>query len=241
MEKVVTHHPFRTIELEYDREKPQPDWEKETLDNYFHMHDEVWRLKTIREEYEPQLDRAIAWINELRTELYPIEQEIDLLELATGLRDDNPMPGFEGSISLQLDNFRKATKKHNEDLIALHTLITQCIGEHNVFLKDYETFDEWFESFASGPLHQLYMRYEDISVHTVSLDRDHQSFLETWSPVIQAERDYFERATDAFEAYTELAEASEKLYRRAEKVDDSLDDFIKKNKNGGDGQWRKFP
>src|SRR5690606_32435517 len=100
-EKVVTHHPFRTIELEYDREIIPPDFEKETLANYFHMHDEVWRLKTMREEYEPRLDEAIRQIDSLRAEIYPIEQEIDVLELVTGLREDNPMPGFEGSISLQ--------------------------------------------------------------------------------------------------------------------------------------------
>lgn len=240
MEKVVIHHPLRTITLEYDRDKPQPDWEKETLDDYLHMHDEVWRLQAMRERAEPQLEKAIAWTTELRTALYPIEQEIDLLELATGLREDDFMPDFEGSVSLQLDDFRKAARKHNDDLMELHAQVAQCTEEHNVFLKEYDVFEDWFEEFSDGPLHQLYLRYEELSVDTVSLDSDHQAFLGQWAPTLQAERDYFERAADVFEAYTELVEAADKLYRRAEQVDEALEDFVKKNKNGGSGGWKRF-
>lgn len=241
LEKVVTHHPFRTIELEYDREMTPPDFEKKTLANYFHMHDEVWRLKILREDIEPRLDEAIRQIDTLRAEIYPIEQEIDVLELITGLREDNPMPeGFDGSISIQIDNFRKAARKHNDDIMALYELINRCTEEHNAFLKEYEDFDKWFEAFANGPLHELYMRYEELSVDTVSLDRDHQAFLEAWSPTIQAERDYFDRAYEAFEAYAELVEASDKLYRKAERVDEALKDFVEKHKGGMSSGWKRF-
>lgn len=240
MEKIVTHHPFRTITLSYDRSKPQPDWEKDALDNYFHAHDEAWRLKTMREDIEPRLDKAIAQTAALRAEIYPIDQEIDVLELATGIRKDDPMPGFEGTLSLQLDGFIKAAKRHNGALQELYELVTRCTAEYNAFLAEHETFEEWFEEFAGGPLHQLYMRYEELNVDTVSLDEDHQAFLEHWAPTLQAERDYFDRATGLFDAYAELVDASNKLYRRAERVNDALGDFVKKNKNGGSSGWKRF-
>ncbi len=240
LEKVVTHHPLRTIVLEYDRGITPPDFEKSALDSYFHMHDEVWRLKTMREDYEPRLERAIAQIAELRTDLYPIEQEIDVLELVTGLREDNPMPGFDGSISLKLDSFREATRKHNDALMALYEGINRVTEEHNAFLKEFDAFEAWFEAFADGPLHELYQRWEELSVDTVSLDNDHQNFLGDWAPTIEAERDYFERASDAFEAYAELVDAANALYRRAETVDAALDEFVKNNKNGGKSGWKRF-
>jgi len=240
LEKVVTHHPFRTIALEYDRGITPPDFEKEALAKYFHMHDEVWRLKCMREEYEPRLDTAIARIAELRAAIFPIEQEIDVLELVTGLREDNPMPGFDGSLSVKLDSFSKSTQKHNDEMMALHQLVTQCTEEHNAFLKEYDAFEAWFEAFDEGPLHELYRRWEELSVDTVSLDNDHQSFLGDWAPIIEAEREYFDRASDAFEAWAELVEASDSLYRRAERVDAALEDFVKKHKNGGSSGWKRF-
>lgn len=240
LEKVVTHHPFRTIALEYDREiTPQP-FEKEALDKYFHMHDEVWRLKTLREDYEPRLNKVIAQIADLRAAIHPIEQEIDILELVTGLREDDPMPGFSGSISLKPDSMLEATRKHNEALNELYNLINRCTEEHNTFLKEFEAFEAWFEAFDDGPLHELYKRWEELSVHTGSLDVDHQAFLGDWAPVIEAERKYFEHASEAFEAYAELVDASNALYRRAERVYGALEDFEKKHKKGFSSGWKRF-
>jgi len=230
LEKVVTLHPFRTIVLEYDRKITPPPFEKETLEKYFHMHDEVWRLKNLREDYEPQLDTAIARIAELRAAIHPIEQEIDILELITGLRKDDPMPGLSGSLSLKLDGFLEATRKHNEALMELYELMNRCTEDYNAFLKAFDEFDAWFEAFDDGPLHELYNRWEELSVHTVSLDNDHQAFLGDWAPVIEAEREYFERASEALEAYAELVDASKALYRRAERVNVALEEFEKKHK-----------
>ncbi|WP_257670663.1 hypothetical protein [Parapedobacter tibetensis] len=243
MEKIVTHHPFRTIELEYDREKPQPDWEKETLDNYFHMHDEVWRLKTMREECEPRLDRAIAQITELHRALPTFIQEVGVLEAVVGLREavDGPQPEDEKSFSIDLHHFRKASNQLSDDLAELYHEITRCTEEHNAFLREFEAFDNWFEAFADGPMHEIYQRYEEISVDTVSLDRDHQAFLETWSPVIHAEREYFDRALSAFNDYADLIDITNDLSERVKILDEALHDFTERNKHGKSGTIKIQP
>ena len=240
LEKVVTHHPFRTIELEYDRQITPPPFEKQALKKYFHMHDEVWRLKTLREDYEPRLNKAIAQIAELRAAIYPIEQEIDILEVVTGLREDDPMPEFSGSLTLKPDSMLEATRKHNEALSELYELINRCTEEYNSFLKAFEEFEAWFEEFDDGPLSELYKRWEELSVHTVSLDDDHQAFLGDWAPIIEAEREYFEHASEAFEAYAELVDASNTLYRRVERAYEAFVAFDKKHKDGFSSGWKRF-
>ena len=240
LETVATPHPFRTIVLDYNREIAPQDFEKETLADYFYMHDKVWQLKTMREQLESLLDDATVQIDTLRAEIYPIEQEIDLLELVTGLREDNPVPGFDGSMSIQIDHFKIATHQHNEDLMVLYELIDRHTEEHNAFLDEFNPFEEWFEAFAEGPMHELYQRYEELSVDIVSVDVDHQSFLEAWSPIIYAEREYFDRAQRTFEAYVELVELSNALYRKAERLDAALDEFLEKHKDGVKSGWKRF-
>ena len=244
MEKTVTHHPFRTIELVYDRDKSQPDWEKETLDQYFHMHDEVWRLKTMREDYEPRLERVIAQINDFHSARPSLVKEVAMLEAVVVLREavDGPQPeDKESSFSIDLNRFRRTCNKHSDDMAALYREITRCTEEHNAFLNEFEAFDNWFEAFAEGPMSKIYQRYDEASVDTVSLDRDHQRFLEAWQPVIHAEREYFSSAQGAFDDYASLVETTNTLYERVNILDKALHDFTERNKHGKSGTVKVQP
>ncbi len=226
METTVTHHPFRDITLAYDRGKPQGERELATLAQYVELHDRVWKLKVMRQGYEPRLAEAALRIDGLRDSLHPIERRVEVMELGLGLRAADGPPPFEGKLTMKLNDFYDDSDRFNDGIHGLYGLIKQVTEEHNRFLDEYNAFDGWFEAFNDGPLYEIFQDWETVSVDTVSLDRDHQAFLEAWGPVWQAEDDYFARAAAAFAAYDDLIRVSDALFLRVKRVQAALDGII---------------
>lgn len=233
METTVTHHPFRDIKLSYDRSKSQTEKEKNTVERYVQMHDGVWHLKNMREEYELRLDEAIAEINELRTALFPIEQQVEIFEVGLGLSAEDNLPVFEGTLTFEMGDFYNACDRYHDNIHELYVLMKRVTDEHNLFLEEYNRFDTWFQEFNDGQLHEIFQNWENISLDTVSLDRDHQDFLEAWGPVWRAEDAYFERAADAFNGYAELIDMSDTLFQRVKRLESALQELIKRNRPEG--------
>lgn len=222
MNTISTSHPLRTIQLAYHTDKTPPAWETEAMKSYFYMHDEVWRLKTVREASEVQLTAILSKMQELTVQLYPIEQEADILEVAFGIRSVDDLPDFDGSLDIDIHTFVHTVLHHEEELQKLHADVTASVEQYNAFLKDYNAFDEWFETFSSGDLYRLYQEWETIRIDTVSLDDDHQNFLDVLSPITDAENRYFDQALACFEQFKELVKTSEKIYRRTEKINEAV-------------------
>ncbi|MFB2121392.1 hypothetical protein [Parapedobacter sp. 2B3] len=250
MEKTITHHPLRTIELRYHPDRPQPEWEKETLAKYIHLHDEVWRLKNMREEYEYRLDKAIAHTNEIIYAISPYRQRLHLLQAVAGIIESvhaRPLDN-SGVFHIDMDDFRTNKERIADDMAALGSEMSRCKEEYNAFINTSEEFDAWFEAFAEGQLHEIYQRYDEASVDTVSLDRDHQNLLEEWQPITFAERLYNDKALSAFFDYTEIVEITDdfsqdvdvmenRLYKRHPEIEKS---GIINIRLGDDGEYHPF-
>lgn len=250
MEKTITHHPLRTIELLYHRDRPQPEWEKETLAKYIRVHDEIWRLKTVREEYEHRLDKAIARMNDFFPTLSPYQQRLHLLEAVAGIMESvhaRPLDN-SGVFRIDMDDFRANRDRINRDVAELGREIARCEEEYTAFIKAFEEFDTWFETFAEGQLHEIYQRYDEVSVDTVSLDRDHQNLLEEWQPIIFAERLYQDKALTAFDQAKEIAEVTDYFSEDVDEVENALQNLHPGIEKSGiinirlddDGEYRAF-
>lgn len=119
METTIIHHPFRDITLAYDREKPQTEMELATLAQYVELHDGVWKLRTLRGEYEPQLNEAVVTIDELRASLFPIEQQVEIFELGLGLSRVNDLPEPDGTVTFEMDDFYDACDRFHDGIHGL--------------------------------------------------------------------------------------------------------------------------
>lgn len=250
MEKTIIHHPLRNIELLYHRDRPQPGWEKETLANYIRIHDEVWRLKTMREEYEHRLDKAIAHSNDIFYALRPYIQRLHVLEAVAGIVESvhaRPLDS-SGVFHIDMDDFRTNKNRINDDKAVLIREMSRCEEEYNTFIHAFEAFDAWFEAFAEGQLHEIYQRYDEVSVDTVSLDRDHQNLLEEWQPITYAEWLYKDKALSAFFEYAEVVEITDNFSEDVDVMENALYKLhpeIEKSsiiniRLGDDGEYRAF-
>src|SRR5690606_27273840 len=123
-------------------DRPQPEWEKETLAQYIHLHDEVWRLKTMREESEHRLNKAIVHGDDISYALLKYRQRLTLLEAVTGIIDSAHALPLDNSGVFRIDmNEVRANKEHfsNET--------DDFIREMATFQKEYNTFKAEFDKF----------------------------------------------------------------------------------------------
>ena len=249
MKKTITHHPLRTIELAYHRDRPQPDWEKETLAQYIHLHDEVLRFKTMCEEYKARLDQLAIRMNEARDAIEALRPQLTLLEAATGIRAAEHVYGEDESHSFRIDMNDFLLKRDNlsEMMAEIRPAMARCTKEYHQYRQDYKVFDEWFEQFDSERMLDIYRRYDEVSVDTVSLDIDHQRLLGAWHPIIFAEREYYEVIEQVFMNYDYVEEAFDFLVEDIEIVKEALHnlhDTRKSNiitiKRTDDGEYHAF-
>jgi len=129
----------------------------------------------------------------------------------------------------------------------LNAVMTRCQQDYDRFVKATETFEIWFEVFDSESMLEIYRRYDEVSVDTVSLDHDHQNLLETWQPIIFAEREYFEKAERVDTSYGIITERTDFLFEDIDMVEDDLRELYNVGKSGiiniqymDDGEYRAF-
>ena len=224
MNKKIIRHPLRTIELLYHSDRSQPDWEKETLAQYVHVHDEVWRLKSMREESERRLNKAIAHREEIFYALLKFRQRLRLLEAVTGIIDSVHARPLDNSGVFRIDmNEMRANRKFlsNETDNFIREMAS-CKEEYNTFKAEFDKFDKWFEAFSSGPLLEIYQRYDEVSVDTVSLDNDHQNLLQLWQPITWDEYAYKDKALSAFTISEETIEIRDEIAEGLDLVEEAL-------------------
>ena len=97
-------------------------------------------------------------------------------------------------------------------------------------------------------MHEIYQRYDEVSVDTVSLDRDHQNLLEEWQPIIFAERLYQDKALTAFDQAKEIAEVTDYFSEDVDEVENALQNLHPGIEKSGiinirlddDGEYRAF-
>ncbi len=219
MKEIVKEHPLKPIILRFDLRKKQPEFETKGLEAYYAMHDSTWRMRTELIDRGNALDELMDEIAELDFSLLPIEQELEFVEAAAGLRDQADLPLMEGSFTINMDELRAAVNAHGE---AMHVLYPKLRAEWEWF-DQYITFiyehEGWIEDDADHLIHQLYARYDEVSVDIVSLDRDQQEFHEAYQVVQDLQDDYFRQGDLFFAQYDKLLMRSNDVYRRFEAAD----------------------
>ncbi|MFB2118749.1 hypothetical protein [Parapedobacter sp. 2B3] len=229
MKEIVKQHPLRPIILEFDMAKPALDFETDALAAYYRQHDRTWETKQRLLQHKDALFQLEVKITELEYLLLPTEQQLDFLEAGFQLTDQNELPFIEEEFTIDVGDFNQGVVYHNRELVELHGLVVaeqEWFNEWADFIYENEDWFDEADDIGDKLIHKVFRHYEEVSVDIVSLDRDQQEFFGTVGEVTELQNEYFDYGETIFNMYTTLHERSEKVYRRAERINDHIDKNI---------------
>ncbi|WP_262249013.1 hypothetical protein [Parapedobacter soli] len=229
MKEIVKQHPLRPIILEFDEDKPKLDFEIKALDAYYRQHDRTWDAKQQLLQHKDALFALEVKITELEYLLLPTEQQLEFLEAGFQLTDQSKLPFIEEEFTIDVGDFNKGVLYHNQELIELHSMVVAEQEWFNAWADHIYENEDWFDEeddIGHQLIHKVFRHYEEVSVDIVSLDRDQQEFFDAVGEVTELQSEYFDYGEAVFKLYTALHERSEKVYRRAERLNDHIDKNI---------------
>ena len=229
MKEIVKQHPLRAIILEFDMDKPALDFETEALATYYRQHDRTWETKQQLLQHKDALFQLEVKITELEYLLLPIEQQLDFLEAGFHLTDQSGLPFIEEGFTIDVGEFNNDVIQHNRELVELWKGVDAEQKWYNEWADHIYENESWFDEQddkGSDLIHEVFRHYEEVSVDIVSLDRDQQEFFGAVGEVRELQTEYFDYGGVVFDLYTALHERAEKVYRRAERLNDHIDKNI---------------
>lgn len=224
MRHTTKQHPLKPINLSFQENRQPPAFEVEALRQYKKAHDETWKLKVQCQSRIGQLMLLQSEIDDLYFEKFSLEQQLEIFEEALGIGGPAVLPAFDQEIIMDLGGFFDNTVRHNKALQELHTQVVDASSRYNEAIANLYEDDFLIDPMYFDVLSQVYQRYEEVEVDTVSLDRDHQEFLEAYGEVHDLREEYMGVGQRVFDGYSRLHHESEDLYRRSEIVSDRIDE-----------------
>ncbi|RKE56670.1 hypothetical protein [Sphingobacterium detergens] len=226
MKEVVKEHPLRPIILRFDPDKPQLEFETKGLSAHYLMHDLTWEAQQKLRKLNEQLGEIDIKIAELEYYLFPIEQDLDILEVFLKIKDPSVLPlnNFDEEIEITIDinELFSSITDHNQQLRDLHSEVsTACIAYEQHYDMIYEK-ESWIDEQLWKDVHQIYVNYLNVKVDIVSLDRDQEEFREVLSDVFDYQYKYYDYFDLILSVFKTFQKRCDKSYRRAEVVDKGL-------------------
>lgn len=218
MKEIVKEHSLRPIVLRFDIKKKQPEFETDALAAYYAMHDNTWKIRQELIDRQIAFDELMDEIADLEFPLLPIEQELEFVEAAAGLRDQTELPWMEGQFTINLEELQISISEHNEAMQLFYPKLKEAwtwFDQHAEFIYEHES---WITDEQDNLVQQLYERYEEVSVDIVSLDRDQQEFFVAYADVELLQDDYFNQGELVFAHYDKVLNRSDGIYRRFERA-----------------------
>ncbi|HLT88035.1 MAG TPA: hypothetical protein VKZ57_10610 [Sphingobacterium sp.] len=225
---IVKEHPLKNITLDFDDEITPLPFEQEALQSYYEAHDKTWEVKEHVSKIQAELKAADDTIEDLSFRRLGIEQELEILEDWLGVTELEDKELFDGEITIDIGTFFAVCDKHNVDIQNLYEKIVDLTETYNRDIENIYDDDAVINPEYFNALDEVYPRYEEVSVHTVSLDDDHQAFLEEYGKVEELFFHYTALAREIFDKYKNLVDTTQIIYRRVEVVDQLLRDKLKR-------------
>jgi len=228
LKTIVKKHPLKDIILDFDQDITPPPFEQEALHHYYEAHDKAWAIKQHTTAVKKKLEEASVIIEDLTLRRLGMEQELEILEDWLGVTQLTDMPYFEESITIDINVFMETCLKHNDELQQLYEIINDLTKTYNRDLDNLYEDDYLIDPMYFEVLDDVYQRYEEVSVHTVSLDDDHQAFLGEYGTIDKLFFQYLDLAEEVFDRYKTLVEVSQGVYNRIEDVDVLIKEKIRR-------------
>src|SRR5690606_34402224 len=112
MKEIVIEHPLRPIILRFDLTKEKPAFEVEGLEAYYAKHDSTWEMRVELIRQRSLLIDLMDELTEIEFALLPVEQELEFIEAAAGLRSQDTLPKLTGRFTINVNDVATALNKH---------------------------------------------------------------------------------------------------------------------------------
>ncbi|MBD1423596.1 hypothetical protein [Sphingobacterium chuzhouense] len=221
MKEIVKEHPLRPIILRFDLKKKALDFEVKALEAYYRMHDQTWETKQDLMYHKDSFLEIDLKTIELEHRLSLIKQQLIFLEAAFKLAENVELPDMGERFSIDIADFYTAVDSHNEDLRALHRLVVeemQWFDDWADYIYENESWFDRQDDKGDELIHQVFRRYDDVSVDIISLDRDQQEFFGVLGDTRKLQQEYFDYGEEVSEQYSRVHHESEAVYQRALRV-----------------------
>lgn len=226
MKHVTKQHPLKPIRLSFEEGKQPPAFEVEALKRYKKAHDETWKRKMWYETQKGQLMLLGSELAELSYEIFDLGERLEPFEEALGIGEPSVLPAFEYDSDFDLNALFDRILQHNQAVQQLHKQMVEASTIYNKAVASLYEDDYLIDPVYFDVLDELYRRYEEVEVDIVSLDKDHQDFLGAYGEVDKLREAYMQQGQQVFEAYAQLIDDSEEVYKRADVVQDQLDEMM---------------
>lgn len=224
---IIKEHPLRDIVLEFDDAVEAPDFEQKALSLYYEAHDKTWALREHARKQVKKLKRVDRILDNLNLDRLRLLQGLEVVAEALLHKEREDATMVDEEITLDVTALLEAVEEHNRAFTEVYKSIDKLSRVYNEDIENVLEDDYLIDPRYFGVLSELYQRYDEISVHTVSLDDDHQSFLGVYAEVADEYWRYFSRTGQVFDRYANLLESSDRVYALAEEIQDKLNMVIR--------------
>ena len=173
-------HPLRTISFDCDETKTALPFEKELLEAYIKLHDDLYAV-------DRKGSKMIYDYKEVEQELAIVEKVFAPLEVKiNGFLEQLRLAKTNKDVSLlENEDFINGVNIYDQEINYFHeNLYTVLSGKMDAIEEDYQVFDtdydavhEKHDAYEAGPRNELMEKYNDCSMDLCTYDDDEQEFL----------------------------------------------------------------
>ena len=226
MKNVAKEHPLKPICLSYREGFQAAAFEVEALKKYKKAHDETWKRRITYVTEKDRLMLLKSELAELSYELFDLGEQLSVFEEALGITVLNEIDRIKIGSDYDVNRLFDRVEQHNRSLQRLHKAMKKAAARYNKAVANLYEDNYMIDPMYFDILHELFQRHEEVKVDIVSLDQDHQAFLEAYHEVKKLREAYMLYGNQVFSSYEQLLEDAEDLYMRTNAVQDGIDEMM---------------
>ena len=172
-------HPLRTISFDCDETKAEMPFEKELLEAYIKLHDDLYAV-------DRKGSKLIYDYKEIEGELAIVDKTFAPLEVKiNGFMEELLLAKENKNVSLLVDEgFEYRMNTYDKEINYFHDNLYKPMGDrmceiendYKIFDADSDTLNENFEAYEEGLATTLNENYDDYSIDLCTYDDDEQEF-----------------------------------------------------------------
>lgn len=204
-------HPLKRICLTYNSEAALSNFEKNFIERYKLLHDELVVIKNQLVQLGPDIEMVMTGLAEVKNSFDTLDNKITSTELMLGIGDDGLVPGHfvvrPGEIQNLLDEFQSVRKDYWLIMVPMHNLF------NNVYRR-FIAFDDTVEQFEKEFSEPLFQNFETIEIDIASFDKDMNRFRDAWMAIASMQDKCLDEYNEWAKRQTSLVNDSDDLYDR---------------------------
>lgn len=182
MKAYIVKLPLRTIHLQL-QDKEQTALDASGLSSYIELHNNLWEVKQLTEQYREEVGEVQSIVADLKTTFTTMETEVRKYGRTAGFTDKDAEEAFgdmeEGTkVTLKIGYLQSLLDTYTHHANRYDKKRHQPDEFYRVVSKIKERFNELFCSFDRNYFSPMLNGWEHLQIDTISLDDDFNQFKE---------------------------------------------------------------